>query len=1460
MNAVYRLFTTVLALLVLLPLGAQVVADDFSDGDFTSNPVWTGTSDQFVVNASNRVQLNATVAGQSYLSTSFSETSLDDTEWVFFIKQAFAGSANNLTRFYLSSQTDNLSYTGSTAAGANGYFLRFGETGSEDAIRLFRDDAAGSSPVEIAVGTPALIASAFEISVRVTRDAVGNFQIFADPTGGNNWQFQGAGTDLTYTTSTHLGWVCTYTASNIAAFQFDDVYFGAPVVDGVAPELSNVLLTGSNTLTLTFSEAIDPNSAANVANYSVNNGVGSPSTATVNPENVAQVFLSFGADFPGDMLLTLITSNVEDLAGNPMVPSANTFTYNLSSPLLFDPFTDGDFSVNPTWTGATSNFIVNADLRLQLNATVAGQSVLATSFQPGVLNDKEWRFLIKHTFAGSTSNFSRVYLSAMSSNISFTGSTSAGVEGYFLLFGETGSDDAIRLMRDNGAGSAATEIAVGNLGLVANAFEIRVKVLRDAAGNWQVLADPTGGSNYQIQATGFDNTYETTTAFGVACTYTASNVAGFEFDDVYFGPVVPDTEAPLLLSAQATGANTLDLFFNEFLDETTAEIATNYTVSGGIGTPVSALLDENNATLVHLTFANAFPGNQTLTVTATGVEDLVGNALISGQAEFAYLVTSLPSPGDVVINEMMVDPTPVLGLPEAEFIELFNASDLAFNLNGWMLVNSTTSRTLPEHLLLPGGYVILCNSTEAALFEGYGDVVGVNSWVSLTNTADSLTLISAESSIIDIVSYNTAWYGNPALSNGGITLERKNPFTLCSGAFNWSAAEGFQGGTPAAQNTVFDPSPDLTPPSLLGFTYIGNNAVQLTFGEPLAADAADNVDVLLTPGLGEQLVLLTTNRESLYIQFEFDFELAQSYLLTVSGISDCSGNALLNPIELELIRGFEPEAGELIINEIMAAPLATIPSPDVEYVEIFNVGDRLLDLGSLTLESGFIPQQALIGPGEYAVLTNSADVGAFSNIPNVVGMTGFPTLTNSGRTLTLIAGNTVLDVVTYSDTWYQDTERDGGGYSLERINPEHPCSDIDNWRASQAADGHTAGAVNSVFSTTPDNAAPGLLYVLVSSPNSIDLYFDKQLDPISPDNLSIEVGIDNGQGGFTNLNYVVAQAYMLNAENRTIQVLFSGGFSAGVVYLCRVSQISDCWGNTVGSDQPLTGRFAVPEPHEAGDLIINEILFNPFADGGVDFVEIYNNSSKNISIEGWQLANETDGVASNFRSLSEIPFVLYPQEYLVLTSSKQGVVPFYPNVPAGRIFEMESLPTYNNGDGVVVLADQTFEVSDRVPYIEDMHYPLLRDVKGVSLERLDFNRASTDATNWHSAAEPVGFATPGYENSQSAFALSGGFLSVTPEVFSPDNDGFDDNCLIAYTLPREGFTGNVTIYDDLGRRVNRLVVSSLLGTEGSFSWDGFDEQQLKAGIGIYIIYFEAFHPDGEVLSEKATTVLGHSLD
>jgi len=82
------------------------VADDFSDGDFTSNPVWNGTASNFIVNASNRLQIEDDEAAQSWLSTGFAPETLNAKEWNFWAKHSFSGSTNNFTRIYLSSNQE----------------------------------------------------------------------------------------------------------------------------------------------------------------------------------------------------------------------------------------------------------------------------------------------------------------------------------------------------------------------------------------------------------------------------------------------------------------------------------------------------------------------------------------------------------------------------------------------------------------------------------------------------------------------------------------------------------------------------------------------------------------------------------------------------------------------------------------------------------------------------------------------------------------------------------------------------------------------------------------------------------------------------------------------------------------------------------------------------------------------------------------------------------------------------------------------------------------------------------------------------------------------------------------------------------------------------------------------------------------------------------------------------------
>jgi hypothetical protein len=172
------------------------LADDFSDGDFTTNPLWNGSTSDFVVNNSSQLQLNNAVAGTSHLYSSFQSSTIDDYEWEFYVKQSFAPSGGNFGRVYLVSDQSDLS------SPLNGYYLQFGEAGSNDAVELFRQ--SGSISVSVCRATLASIAASFEVRVKVTRNNSGLWQLYIDYNGGTDYLQEASGTDITYTESATL--------------------------------------------------------------------------------------------------------------------------------------------------------------------------------------------------------------------------------------------------------------------------------------------------------------------------------------------------------------------------------------------------------------------------------------------------------------------------------------------------------------------------------------------------------------------------------------------------------------------------------------------------------------------------------------------------------------------------------------------------------------------------------------------------------------------------------------------------------------------------------------------------------------------------------------------------------------------------------------------------------------------------------------------------------------------------------------------------------------------------------------------------------------------------------------------------------------------------------------------------------------------------------------------------------
>ena len=264
---------------------------------------------------------------------------------------------------------------------------------------------------------------------------------------------------------------------------------------------------------------------------------------------------------------------------------------------------------------------------------------------------------------------------------------------------------------------------------------------------------------------------------------------------------------------------------------------------------------------------------------------------------------------------------------------------------------------------------------------------------------------------------------------------------------------------------------------------------------------------------------------------------------------------------------------------------------------------------------------------------------------------------------------------------------------------------------------------------------------------------------------------------------------------------------------------------------------------QRGDVLISEILFNP-PPGGSDYVEIYNNTSHAVNIRGLCLARMKDSTVDNLFSIADSG-VLSPHDYLVVTTDAAFVSGNYTVRYSAKLFEVKSMPSYNDASGCVVVCTADSVILDRFDYDEEMHSRLLRDHEGVALERRSFQAATQNASNWYSAATTSGYGTPTYANSQSHefLFLDGDFVVSTP-IFSPDDDGYNDLLDITYSLYHCDLSANVTIFDASGHLVRHLIRGALVGCSGDITWDGADDDGRPMPRGKYVAYIEAFNDSG----------------
>ena len=555
-------------------------------------------------------------------------------------------------------------------------------------------------------------------------------------------------------------------------------------------------------------------------------------------------------------------------------------------------------------------------------------------------------------------------------------------------------------------------------------------------------------------------------------------------------------------------------------------------------------------------------------------------------------------------------------------------------------------------------------------------------------------------------------------------------------------------------------------------------------------------------------------------------------------------------VNLTALLKAQAATNKVVLNEV----LANEPSSEtkLEWVELFNLDSSAVDLGGWTFiskqDTTVFSSGTSIPGKDYLILARKfvsifPDTESFEyHWGNGSGVWGdcpeedFPaieiklSLTNTAGTVTLLDS----EENSFSFSWNKDP---GDGISWERILPSGEDS-LSNWGFCIYSRGSTPGKVNS----------------LTPVPNDLSISSaDLSIEPQSPEEdkafrLKVIVKNSGDSTSYENLLYFFCDydydekleedeslnsplnipPLVLNQETTFVKEL---SLSRGNYRLyAQIGKDDKDYNNQAYINLRLGSNLP--------DIVINEFICSP-NDNQPEWVELYNRIDTLINLKNYLFG---DSVAQSLLTNEDLN--LNPYDYLILTENYSLFLSSYPEANC-NIIEPASWHILNNSGDRIILKDSLGFVMDEVSYNSGV------DIKGVSQERISPERKSSDPDNWWRSVDPKG-STPCKINSiQDSPSSDEVKVEISPDPFSPDGDGFEDQTSIKYTIP---FRSELTlkIYDVKGRLVKTLMDKEPQ-ISGEIFWEGEDDQGKKVRVGIYILYLEVSGPKN--LSKKSTVVV-----
>jgi len=433
----------------------------------------------------------------------------------------------------------------------------------------------------------------------------------------------------------------------------------------------------------------------------------------------------------------------------------------------------------------------------------------------------------------------------------------------------------------------------------------------------------------------------------------------------------------------------------------------------------------------------------------------------------------------VIINEALAnEPGSAVSL---EWVELYNQADTSVDLSDYVFIDAKDTTAMIGLVLQSGEYAILArrltgdpgqDSFESYWGNGSGEWgdTELESYLALAvpmrlrNTADTVELRGPGDAV-------SRFFWDSATEDG-ISLERSRPDSPDEPTSFLSSIDG-EGSTPGRINSRTPRPNDLT---------IDSAGIEIAPYPPRETEPVTITVPVINVGLGssaensitiaddEDTDGIITEAEILAVVNVPTLEEGQSTTVSYTGLLPGGVHHLLLVLgedgnisnnTVKVIFKVSHAQPEIVINEYLPDPL---PGYSEEWIELYNRSSQPVDIkdwkiGDSVSQSVITTDVELILPGGFVIVCE--DLAAFQmTYPDAQGFViyeigGWRALNNSGDRIVLLDNfGFVVDSLTYLTTY--DGER-----SIERVNPDIPSGNADNWWGSVDTSGATPGRENS---------------------------------------------------------------------------------------------------------------------------------------------------------------------------------------------------------------------------------------------------------------------------------------------------------------------------------------------------------------------------------------------------------------